>query len=253
MDQFLKQTIKECGQIAKKYFAEGVQHKTKRHIADLVTVADVAVSDFFISQVQERYPDHGIHSEEREEEINPESTHMWYIDPIDGTRNFANAIPVWCVQIALYVQDELILAAVYDPLSDELFFAGKGKGATMNGLPIKVSSTSEVNHSYGSCVRGYATDTSEQIIKANHYLVSETKCWLHNFGTMLLAQYVASGGADFYAGNAGFDHDYVAPALICREAGALVTDFEGNEWKRGRRDIIIANPELHKKLLPLFQ
>ncbi|MEK9157230.1 MAG: inositol monophosphatase, partial [Patescibacteria group bacterium] len=136
MNDFLKDIIKQGGAIAKDYFLKGVTFKTKSHLGDLVTVADQEVSDFLIKKIQEKYPDHGIYSEEQKDILNPGSDYLWMIDPIDGTRNFANAIPMWCSMVALFYRKELIMSAVYNPLSDELFFAEKGKGASINGMPI---------------------------------------------------------------------------------------------------------------------
>lgn len=253
MDQFLKDTIKEAGALAKTYFLRGVSHKTKKHLADLVTEADHAVSDYIVEQIQATYPDHGIHSEERDEIINNGGEYLWMIDPIDGTRNFAHGIPVWCVMIALFHHGELYMSAMYDPLSDELFFAEKGKGATMNGMPISVNETAELDYAYGACVRDQDKPEAEKCYKVSHVLHEEYSTWMHNFGTMLLTAYIASGGVDFYAGNAGWDHDYSAAVLIVREAGGLVTDFEGNDWERGHTDIIFGNPQIHEKVVELFK
>lgn len=94
MDTFLKDIIKEAGQIAKGYFDKGVSHEEKSHVADLLTEADLAVSDFLVKKIHETYPDHHIKSEELGEEINPGAEYEWVIDPIDGTRNFAMGVPV---------------------------------------------------------------------------------------------------------------------------------------------------------------
>lgn len=253
MRQFLKTIIIEAGAIAKDYFYKGVQFKTKAHLADLLTEADIAVSDFLINKIHEKYPAHRIYSEERAEEINPNGEYKWIIDPIDGTRNFANGISLWCVMIAVYQRDEPYLAVIYNPLGDELFFTEAGKGTTMNSLPIHVNTVDSFEQGFGVMTRGINTPFEKEYKQFVVRATLETSMWMHNFGTMLPCCYVASGGIDFYVGNAGCDHDYAVPALICREAGALVTDCEGNPWVWGRRDIVIANSKLHPKLLQLFK
>lgn len=255
MDEFLKQMIVEAGAIAKGYFKKGVHFETKKHLADLVTEADIAVNDFCIQKIGEAFPDHAIYSEERKEIINDGAEFLWMMDPIDGTRNFAIGVPMWCVMIAVFQNDELYLAAIYNPLVDELFFAEAGKGATLNGLPIHVNDVDSLHHAYALAVRGYPYKTHyPEFVKMMQRLAgSEEISWMHNFGTMLGGCYVASGGADFFVNNAGYDHDYAAITLIAREAGAVVTDIDGNPWKRGREDIVIANPKLHPKLLELFR
>lgn len=253
MDKFLKEIIKEAGDLAKKHFFNGVESKTKEHLGDLVTKADLEVSEFLIKKIQDKFPDHGIFSEEEKEIINPQSEFVWMIDPIDGTRNFAKAIPLWSIMVALWKNDEVIISAVYNPIANELFFAEKNKGATLNEMPIKTNDTSSLEHSFSYLIRGLNTPFKKEFNKMMDRVVNETTVWMHNFGGIGLGGcYLASGGVDFIAINCGYDYDYAAISLICKEAGALVTDCEGNSWKRGRRDLIIANPNLHFKVLELL-
>lgn len=253
MHQYLKQIIVEAGNMAKDYFLKGVTFKTKTNLGDLVTVADVAVSEFLTKKILAKYPTHQIHSEEVKDDINPGAEFEWIMDPIDGTRNFAKGIPMWCVMVAVYQNQEPLFAAVYNPVSSELFFAKTGEGATLNGMPLKVNDVSSLDYGFGSFSRGLHTTHEANYRKMSDRLNNETTVWVHNFGTMLGACFVAAGGVDFFAINAGLDHDYAAPVLICKEAGALVTDSDGNPWQRGRRDIVIANPKLHPKILELLK
>jgi len=252
MQKFLKKTIKEAGNIAVEYFRQGVAHRIKANLGDLVTDADIAVSNFLISKIHEEFPDHGIHTEEEGDDINPGAQYEWVIDPIDGTRNFAMGISFWCVMVAVLKDKELYISAIYNPLADELFFAEKGSGAFMNGEQIFVNKVDSLDHGFGVAIRADNTQKEEEFKKVLSKLNTDTDAWLHAFGTMLPACHLANGGIDFFVNNSGFDHDYLAAALICREAGAIVTDSDGNEWTRYRRDILIANPNLHPKLLELF-
>lgn len=252
MNIFLKAIIQEAGRLAKEYFDAGVTHRSKTHLGDLVTDADIGVSNFLVSAIQKQYPDHHIHSEEMSEDINTGAEYEWVIDPIDGTRNFAFGIPMWCQLMAVMKDGEPYLAAVYNPNANELFFAEAGKGATMNGLPIRVNDTDSLDHGFAVVSRSW-NDNPEGYARLMDRLTRQTNVWMHNFGTMLGVCFVASGGADFFAGNSGFDHDNLAPALLCAEAGALVTDSEGKPWRRGRSDLVIANPKLHPKVLELLK
>ncbi len=250
---FLEKTIKEAGALAQDYFKRGVTFQTKTNLGDLVTEADKAVNQLYIDRISKEFPDHRIITEEAAP-VGPDTArYEWIIDPIDGTRNFAMGISMWCTMVAVYEDGEPKYAAVFNPLGNELFFAGKGKGATLNDLPIKVNSVESLEYGFGIFVRGVNTTHEEVFIRATERLARDTKAWMHAFGTMLGTCYLASGGADFYLANGGFDHDYVAIALICQEAGALVTDSDGNSWQRGRRDIVIANPKLHPKVLELLK
>ena len=249
MDEFLKRVIVGAGErIAEPLFDKGVTHSVKTNLTDLLTEADVAVSYFFIEQFQKEFPDHAITSEEREETINKGADYEWVIDPIDGTRNFAMGVPLWCTIIALEYRGETVLGAVYNPKANELFFAKKGHGATLNDMPINVGKRTEILHTAGSFGRYYDESNTEygsQILrfkKFGAYITQHEYTWLHMFGTMLAGCHMAAGGFDYFIQNAGLDHDYLAPILIMREAGAKVTDSDWNEWKRGVQDVVAAKP-----------
>lgn len=256
MEDFLRQTIKEAGQLAMKYFGTDLRLKQKSNLADLVTQADLAVSDYIVNQIQQAYSDHHIRCEELADDINPGAQYEWVIDPIDGTRNFANGIPFWCIIIALIKNGERYMATVYNPISDHLFFAEKGKGAYLNEKRIFVNTVQSMDAAFGVFSRannmGIYGDFIERYRSANAKLVLQTESWIHNYGCSLQICYLASGGVDFAVGNAGLDWDYLAPFLICEEAGAKLTDSDGNEWKRGRQDYVMANPDLHPKVMELF-
>lgn len=253
MESFLKKTIKEAGGIAQKFFRLGVAHRMKANLGDLVTDADIAVSNFLVESIHEKYPDHHIHTEEEGDDINPGARYEWVIDPIDGTRNFAMGIPFWCVMVAVLKDGELYLSAIYNPLTEELFFAEQGRGAFFNEKRISVNKIDSLDYGFGLAVRTNNTDKEEQFKKVLARINMETSAWVHGFGTMLPACHLANGGVDFIITNCGFDHDYLPAALICREAGAVVSDSDGNPWTRSRRDIVIANPSLHPKILELFR
>ncbi|PIT86391.1 MAG: hypothetical protein COU33_03450 [Candidatus Magasanikbacteria bacterium CG10_big_fil_rev_8_21_14_0_10_43_6] len=258
MEAFLKQIIRDAGQMSAEYFQKGVTFTVKSNLSDLVTEADVAVNSFLIEKIQERYPDHKITSEEEDEKGPGDADYEWIIDPIDGTRNYAKGIPLWCVIIAVVKQGEPYLAAVYSPTGDELFFAKKDHGATMNGLPITVNDKASLDYACGSfsSMGERVAPYGEKIDEFKTFLDNlnhKTNTWRHHFGNMLGLCYVASGGFDFFVQNAGLDHDYIAPVLIAREAGAIVTDCEGNNWQRGRQDIVVAPPGLHEKIMGLFK
>jgi myo-inositol-1(or 4)-monophosphatase len=257
MQHFLKTIIKEAGEIGKEYFVRGVSHKEKSHAADLVTEADIAVSEFLVKKIRETYPDHHIKSEELADDINPGAEYEWVIDPIDGTRNFAMGVPFWTTLIAVLRNGETYLGAAYNAFADQLFFAEKGAGAFMNDVRLHVNNKDQLDYAFGVFSRAYEGgiygDYFERYRVAGVRLVLETKAWMHNYGCMLALCHLASGGADFAMGNAGMDWDFLAPFLICEEAGAIVTDSDGNPWKRGRQDYLVANKDLHPQLLELFQ
>ena len=256
INDFMQSIIKQAGMMALTYYRQGVTSSAKANRGDLVTEADMAVSAFLVDAIQRRYPTHHISSEELEDDINPGASLQWIIDPIDGTRNFANAIPVWCTLIGVLREGELYLGAIYDALHDRLFFAEAGQGATQNGEPIRVNQTDTLEHAYGWFSRAGEEDVYGRFIpeyqQAFTRLIYETTVWLHYSGTMLSFGDLASGAIDFCAFNHGMDHDFAGPLLICQEAGAVVTDHQGQPWQPGRQDVVVANPALHGKVLGLF-
>ncbi|NQV12747.1 MAG: inositol monophosphatase [Parcubacteria group bacterium] len=250
MKDFLEQTIREAGEIASDYFAKGVNiAATKLDPDDVVSEADKALSKFFTEKIREKYPEHGIQDEEQEDVINPEAEYRWVVDPLDGSRNFAAGIPFWCHLVALRQGEETILGGIYNPISDSFFLAEKGKGAYLNDSKIQVSEQKEIDYGFGICTRTHRRGRVNLYIKVLSHFASNTKARLGNYSTMLGSCYVATGGVDFIVTNGGVDHDYFAPVLLCQEAGAKVTDSDGNPWQAGRSDLVMANPTLHDKIM----
>ena len=146
----LKQTLlkaTEAGAAVLKHFFNGeFKISNKEGINNLVTEADHAAEKAIFEVIREEFPDHYLLSEEAGE-IAQESSYKWIIDPIDGTVNFANGIPICAVSIGLEKDGEIVMGAVYNPILNEFFFAEKNNGATLNEKPISVSSKTEVGTS----------------------------------------------------------------------------------------------------------
>ncbi|MBT4121110.1 MAG: inositol monophosphatase [Candidatus Magasanikbacteria bacterium] len=256
---FAKELAKEAGSLALSYYKEGISHRFKSSPDDLVTDADIAVSDFIIKKIKEKYPDHGIISEEEDEIVNEDAEYVWVIDPIDGTRNFAKHIAAWCTMIGLTKNGEAYIGVIYDAINDELFFAQKDKGAHCNGNKISVSNHETVKHAFTVFSNGIVDENSpyspkkfQEFLVFYKNLMGENGHWISNHGTMLEACYLAAGRIDVLVKNSGLYHDYLAPSVIATEAGAVWTDCAGEKWEKGKMDIVVANPKLHKKLLELF-
>lgn len=256
MEAFLKDIIKRAGGIALGYFEGEFEIRAKSHHLDVVTDADVAISEFLVREINERYPDHHILSEELADEVNPGAQYEWVIDPIDGTAMFSRGIPLWAVMIAILKDAEVIMSAVYFPVSDQLYFAEKGKGAFLNEKKIQTSRKDSLDFSHAILHRSLSGsvygDYFERYRVACAKMVLETDVGIANFGCAASGCYLASGAFDFMCSNGGLDWDRLPVYLICKEAGALFTDSDGNEWKRGRQDIVVANPYIHEKVMKLF-
>src|SRR3954468_4548431 len=140
---FIEQTAREAGALLKRHFLARVAIEYKGD-ADLVTVADRESEALIVGRIRERFPKHDILGEEgTRSETGAEF--KWYIDPLDGTTNFAHGFPVFCVSAGLERKGERIAGVLYDPTRDELFAAEKGGGAALNGQPIHVSKVAKLN------------------------------------------------------------------------------------------------------------
>lgn len=225
---------------------------------DLVTDVDLQSERYLISSIRERYPDHRIVSEESGVNQGGECC-IWFIDPIDGTVNFAHGIPIFSVSIA-YAQDGRVeLGVIYDPMRDECFSAELGRGAWLNGKPIRVGATKELDHSL--MITGFPYDirtNSENNL--DHY----ARFALHSLGVRRLGSaaldlcYIAAGRFDGYWELRLNSWDIAAGELIAREAGALVTDLNGDpddmvQNPVSQHSILAANPILHGQMLAIFK
>lgn len=259
MLDFLKQITRAGGRLALKYYQAGVVHKYKSNPSDLVTIADTLTDKFLVEKIIRKYPNHGIISEEMNEVINPDAEYVWVIDPIDGTRNFANHIPFWCTMVGVTKNNVPYLGAIYDALHDQLYYAEKNKGAFLNGKRIRVNKKNEVAHSFlnfspGERIPGspYYAKEYPRYLKYMNRLMGRQGFWINNYGSMLSICHLAEGGLDAMMMCSGLYHDYLAAYIIATEAGAKFTDSYGKPWKKGKMDIVVANPKLHKNLMKLF-
>jgi myo-inositol-1(or 4)-monophosphatase len=217
---------------------------------DLVTDIDRQSEQYLIAEINRRFPGHGIYAEESGNNSNGQSS-VWYIDPLDGTINFAHGVPIFAVSIGYEEDGELQLAAVYDPMRDECFSAQKGQGAFMNGDPIHVSNHTDLIDSL--LVTGFPYDIrTNPINNLDHhgYLMKRTQGVRRLGSAALDLSYVAAGRLDGFWETQIEPYDIAAGVLISREAGALTTEMLGQSIRfRRSMSILAANPDLHAKIL----
>jgi myo-inositol-1(or 4)-monophosphatase len=249
----LKQTLINATQagakVLQQYFNGSFTISSKSNVNDLVTQADKESEEAIFEVIRESYPDHYILSEEAGE-LKMDSNIKWIIDPIDGTVNFANGIPICCVSIAVEQDGKMILGAVYNPFMNEFFFAEKGFGATLNDQKIKVSDKDDLGraclvtgfpYSYLDRPNG-PVQVFERLIRQNIPLrrlgsAAIDLCW------------VAAGRFDgFYEHNLKA-WDSAAGFLMVEEAGGQVTDFTGKYYSPYQPNIAATNGKIHYDLL----
>jgi myo-inositol-1(or 4)-monophosphatase len=247
----LEDVVREAGSIAMTFFKDlknvEVNKKSPR---DFVTAADVAVEDFLKESLTRKYPEFGFWGEESGQSAN--QTNRWIVDPIDGTHSFSRGQYFWAVSVALEIDQELMIGAVYAPALNDYYWAEKGKGAWKNGLPVTVSSEGSLAESMVAtgfaCLRSYLTDNNlERFVR-----IAQNTTGQRRFGSAALdICLVADGQVDAYWEQELNLYDVAAGALIAREAGATVTDFQGNEGLFPKQ-VLVTNGKILGQILPLM-
>jgi myo-inositol-1(or 4)-monophosphatase len=251
---------REAGAGLREFFAQGVATEYKGDV-DVVTVADRAVEKLIRSRLGEEFPEHGIYGEEGTRE-RMEQEFRWYVDPLDGTTNFAHGFPQFCVSMGLErrkpgsTADEdgiLVAAVIYDPLRDELFSAERGHGATLNGKALKVSGTAELAEAL--VATGFPSRKRHQ--SPNIHFYHEFTLRSHGVrragSAALDLAYVAAGRLDaFWEFNLN-PWDTAAGILLVEETGGRVSDFAGGPVRLDSREVLASNGRIHDELVGMFE
>lgn len=217
-------------------------------VIDLVTETDHASEAFLLGEIKAKFPDGHILAEESgaTEGINGD---IWYVDPLDGTVNYAHHIPIFSVSIAFAVDGVLTLAAVYDPMRDEMFTAERGAGAWLNGKRMKVSTTAELGKSL--LVTGFPYDTWNTELDNFKYFerLGKKTQGVRRLGSAALDLcYVAAGRFDGFWEFKLKAWDIAAGGLIAAEAGATVTAIDGSADFLKPLTILASAPGIHEQI-----
>lgn len=246
---------REAGALLMKYFHEGLKIEYKGD-ADLVTAADRASEALIRERVSKQFPSHDVLGEEQGLKDRG-SEYRWYVDPLDGTTNFAHGFPVFAVSMALERRSEneqvRIAGIVYDPTRDELFSAEKGKGAKLNGKPIQVSKISQLKE----CLLATGFPSHKRHKNPNIFFYHEITLKTHGVrragSAALDLCCVACGRFDgFWEFNLN-PWDTAAGTLIVEEAGGKVSRFDGAPFELNSRETLASNGLVHEALVHEFQ
>jgi len=268
---------REAGALLMDYFARRVKFEYKGDV-DLVTEADRASEKLIVERLQARWPEHGIVGEEGTRS-DPGADYRWYVDPLDGTTNFAHGFPVFCVAIALVHKttptsalrlrsgqasaalvgdpgerhEQLEAGVLYDPTRDEMFSAERGQGSTLNGKPIHVSKTTRLAES----ILGTGFPSHKRHRNPNIHFYHQITLRSHGLrragSAALDLANVACGRYDgFWEFNLN-PWDTAAGVLLVQEAGGRVTRFDGSPFRLDSREVLATNGLIHQEMMTNFE
>lgn len=219
---------------------------------NLVTEVDLHCERAIVERLHKAFPEHRILAEEGSGKESA-SGYCWIVDPLDGTTNYAHGYPRFCVAIALEYTGSVLLAVVRDPVLDEEFVAVRGRGATLNGRPIRVSGQTEMLRSL--LATGFAYDVRESAINnLDHFgaFVLSAQAVRRDGSAELNLCYTAMGRFEGFWEMKLSPWDVAAGGLIVREAGGVVTDFEGRPNELDGARIVASNGKIHAEMLEII-
>lgn len=252
------QIILEAGNILLRGYHSTSYEDTKTSDIDLVTQTDRDAEAYIVNELTRHFPSHHIIGEEGGGAGADRATASlrWYVDPIDGTTNFAHRIPHFCTSIALATADDVpLLGVIYDPNRDELYTALHGNGATLNGEALKVSSRTTLATSVIASGFPYDKHTvNDDNTRQWSAFVKRVRGVRRMGAAALDFAYVAAGRYDGYWEQSLKRWDAMAGILLVREAGGIVTDYRGaqrpQDDERGR--YLASNPHIHQAILDVL-
>ena len=242
---------REAGSLLANYFERRVAFELKGDF-DLVTEADRASERLVIERLRSHFPQHSILAEEGGGHESA-SEYRWYVDPLDGTTNFAHSFPLFNVTLALERAGEMIAGVIYDPLRREMFSAERGAGAYLNNHRIKVSACKRLEDSLAST--GFPSRKRHQNVNIHFYhQMAMASHGVRRTGSAAIdLAYVACGRLDAFWEFGLKPWDMAAGTLIVREAGGAVSDMKGTPHQVNTSEHLLAdNGALHQPVLELF-
>ena len=240
------------GNILRSHYGK-INKIDKKGAIDLVTEADTESEKAIIETIKKLFPDHTILAEESGWNIG-EANHQWFVDPLDGTTNFAHELGLFSISIAFALNGETVFGIVLIPETGEMFTALKDSGAELNGRPISVSNSKTVSDSL--LITGFPYDLMDAL---NPLMTRFANCLKASQGVRRLGSaaidlcFVACGRFDAFWEQNLKPWDTAAGEFIAREAGAMITDFSNKPFSVNKKEILATNGNIHNEMLSLLQ
>ena len=246
--------VREAGAVLVDYQRklDSLQIKAKGSF-DYVTEADLAAQEAIVNLIRSRHPHHDILAEE-DKSSPSQNFHRWLVDPLDGTTNFIHGFPVFAVSVALEYRKSIVLAAVYDPCREELFLAQEGRGASLNGRSIQVSSRRTQNKALVATAFPWRERALlSRYLEAFTHIFTKVSDIRRGGSAALDLAYVACGRCEGFWEVGLSPWDIAAGHLLVKESGGHITDFRGGEDHIWVGDVIAGNPSIHAFLLGIIK
>ncbi len=243
----------EAGKIQRERYETDIAIRTKSAAIDLVTEVDEACEQLMVETLGRERPNDAILAEEGGGADREGAAWRWIIDPLDGTTNYAHGYPRFCVSIGVEHHDERSVGVVYDPLLDELYSAVRGRGASCNGRPIRVSAESELGNAL--LATGFAYDVHRSLEdNLNHFahVMKQARAVRRDGSAALDLCYVAAGRFDGFWEMKLHAWDVAAGLLIVEEAGGRISDMAGGPADRSGQRTVASNGRIHDTLIGLL-
>lgn len=251
MGEFLDAGIEIARQAGQVLLAHrGVGFELKGDF-DLITAADRASEQLIVNRLKQRFPNHGIIAEEGGR-AEMHSEFRWYVDPLDGTTNFAHGFPMWNVTLAVARDEEIIAGVVFDPLNDELFTAERGAGSRLNGAPVHVSKVRSLSDAL--VATGFPSRRRHRDVNIHfYYQVAMVTHGVRRGGSAALdLAYTACGRLDAFWEFGLNPWDMAAGILLVQEAGGKVSGMKGERIDLHGPHVLADNGQIHNETLDLF-
>ena len=234
--------------IADAYRTDFQVYYKQETLTNLVTEVDRSSEAAIVELLSTAFPDHHILAEEGGEALRKPSNYRWYVDPLDGTTNFAHGFPMFCVSIGLEAEGKMILGVVYDPLRHELFEAQAGQGAFLNGERIQTSKVTDLKKAL--LVTGFPYDhigRTENLPYFSRFAL-ESQGVRRTGSAAIDLSYVAAGRIDGFWESGLKPWDIAAGSLLVTEAGGTITDFLGNPFSVQGTQTLASNGLIHQAM-----
>ncbi len=254
LTQVAVQAARLGGAILQDFAKKGFKVHSKGEVINLVTEADLQSEKAIIQLIRKTFPEHQILSEEQGLQDIPQHTIKWIIDPLDGTVNFAHGFPMYNVSIGVEYEGKCVIGVIYDPTRDELFLAQQGRGATLNGRPIHVSSKPKLAEALLTTGFAYDIHTATDNNLKEFCAFTVRAGGMRRTGTAAIdLAYIACGRLDGFWELQLKPWDTAAGKVIVEEAGGRITDYNGKPYSIYGTTILATNTLIHPQMLGILK